>query len=82
MGNNLVKKLKALTLFSNVGIDEWYLKDAGIDVVVANELIEDRANFYKKLYPDVNMICGDITDDEIYSKIIKAAEGFDVTFRI
>lgn len=78
MGNNLVKKLKALTLFSNVGIDEWYLKDAGIDVVVANELIEDRANFYKKLYPDVNMICGDITDDEIYSKIIKAAEGVDL----
>lgn len=33
-------RIKALSLFANVGVAESYLRDVGVDVVVANELIE------------------------------------------
>lgn len=59
--------MKALSLFANVGVAETYLSEIGVDVVVANELEEDRARFYQHLYPKCNMICGDITDKEIYN---------------
>ena len=50
--------MKCLSLFANVGIGETYFKDIGIDVVVANELEIDRAEFYKKMHPDCVMIGG------------------------
>ena len=55
--------LKGLSMFSNVGLAETYLAELGIDIVVANELLEERAKFYKHLYPNTNMIVGDITDE-------------------
>lgn len=72
--------MKALSLFANVGIAETYLKDIGIDVIVANELEEERANFYKHLYRKCKMICGDITDKKIYDEIIKTAKEAKVEF--
>lgn len=54
-------KIKAVSLFSNVGIAETYFNDVGVSVAVANELIDVRAKFYKHLYPDVEMIVGDIS---------------------
>lgn len=41
-------RLNGLSLFSNVGIAEAYLKDVGIDVVLANEIDEKEQNFIKK----------------------------------
>tara|TARA_R110000851_G_scaffold94658_1_gene205581 strand:+ start:1688 stop:2794 length:1107 start_codon:yes stop_codon:yes gene_type:complete len=70
--------MKALTLFSNIGIDEWYLDSAGVEVVAANELLEDRAEFYRKLHPSVDMISGSILDPEVYSKIIASSTGIDL----
>lgn len=70
--------MKTLTLFANVGIDEYYLHEIGIKVVVANELIKERADFYKKIYPSVNMINGDITDSNTYDKIVKASKGVEL----
>lgn len=67
------KRIKALSLFANVGIAETYLSELGIDVVVANELVEERCKFYKHLYPNVNMIKGDITDSSIFEQVIKEA---------
>lgn len=67
------KRIKALSLFANVGIAETYLSELGIDVVVANELVEERCKFYKHLYPNVNMIKGDITDFSIFEQVIKEA---------
>lgn len=66
--------MKALSLFANIGIAETYLSNIGIDVVVANELIEQRAKFYKHLYPSCNMIQGDITDSNIFDNVIKEAK--------
>ena len=72
--------MKALSLFANVGIAETYLKEIGLDVVVANELEIERANFYRHLYPECNMICGDITDPKTYNEIITAAKEANVDF--
>lgn len=67
------KRLKCLSLFSNVGMAETYFEDIGIDVVIANELLEERANFYRHLYPKANMICGDITEDVVRDEIVNLA---------
>ena len=41
-----MSKLNGLSLFANVGIAETYLKEIGVDIKVANELIPKRASFY------------------------------------
>ena len=56
------KSINAISLFANVGIAETYLDSLGVKVKVANEIVEERANFYRHLYPSVNMVTGDITD--------------------
>lgn len=65
--------INALSLFSNVGMAETYFKDHGINVVLANELIEERARFYQHLYPKTDMIVGDITNHETFDKITNSA---------
>ena len=76
------ESVKAVSLFANVGIAETYLADVGIDVVVANELVEERAKFYKHLYPSVNMIVGDITDENVFSQVIREARVAEVEMLI
>ena len=66
--------MKALSLFSNVGIGETYFHEVGIEVVVANELEKDRAEFYQKLYPESKMIHGSIVDSEVYETVIREAK--------
>lgn len=66
--------MKALSLFSNVGIGETYFSEVGIEVVVANELEEDRARFYQDLYPESKMIHGSITDSQVYETVIAEAK--------
>ena len=67
-----VKKgaVKITSLFSNIGVAEAYLNNIGFDVVVANELIARRASLYSKIYPRVKMVCGDITQKDVFSKIV------------
>lgn len=62
--------MNGVSLFANVGIAELYLKECGIDIVVANELVDKRADFYRHIYPECEMIQGDITDDEIFNEVI------------
>lgn len=75
-------RLNGLSLFSNVGIAEAYLKDVGIDVVLANEIDKKRAKFYQEVYSDAHMICGDITDQIIRDEIVKEAIQKNVEFII
>ena len=72
--------MKVLSLFANIGVAEAFLKELGVDVVLANELIPRRAELYSKIYPDTQMICGDITDSRVYEHIISSAqrEGVDI----
>lgn len=77
-----MKRLKGLSLFANVGIAEAYFKEIGVDILLANELLKDRADFYKSVYPHTNMICGDITDDCIRDTIIKESIKLGIDFVI
>jgi DNA (cytosine-5)-methyltransferase 1 len=51
------KKIKAISLFSSAGIGELYFKDANIQVVVANELLDRRCELYKYFHKGTDMIC-------------------------
>ncbi len=78
----MMTKLNGLSLFANVGVAETYLKKVGIDIKVANEIDDKRAKFYSHLYPDTNMIVGDITNEKIQQKIVSASIKNDVDFII
>lgn len=65
--------MRAVSLFSNVGIAETYFNDLGIEVAVANELLPQRADFYRHLYPKTKMVIGDITKESVYAEVIKEA---------
>lgn len=62
--------MNAVSLFANIGVAEALLEDIGINVVVANEMIKRRADLYSKIYPNCNMICGDINDEKIFEQIV------------
>ena len=64
------KRLTGLSLFAGAGIGETYLSQAGIDIIAANELVPRRADLHNQIYPDCSMICGDITNRDIFEKII------------
>lgn len=69
--------MKGLSLFASSGIGETYLSRIGINIKVANELIEKRAELYRKLYPECKMICGDISDRNIFNQIIECSRGIE-----
>lgn len=64
-----MKKIKAASMFSSTGIAETYLADIGLDIVVANELLSKRAKLYNFWYPKSNMICGDISNVNIFNEL-------------
>lgn len=77
-----MKKFNAVSLFANVGVAETYLSEIGINVAVANEVDPIRAKFYSHLYPETNMIVGDITKDEIQTEVINCCKENNVDFLI
>lgn len=74
--------MKGISLFSSAGIGEYYLKGSGIDLVVANELIERRANLHKEIYPECIVVQGDITDKKVFDKIISESSKYKIDFLI
>lgn len=72
--------INGVSLFANVGIAETYLKEVGVNIVVANELLEERANFYRYIYPECMMIQGDITTDNIFNLVKAIAVEKEVEF--
>lgn len=56
--------IKILSLFANIGVAEAYLKEMGIKVLIANELEERRAKLYSDIYPETEMVSGDITNEK------------------
>lgn len=49
-----------VSLFTGGGIGDLAVRAAGIHVLVASELLEDRAQVYKANYPETTMVTGDI----------------------
>ena len=71
-------KIKALSLFANIGVAEAYLEHIGVEVIAANELIKRRADLYQRIYPKTKMYCGDIFSDEVQSALTEVALANDV----
>lgn len=66
--------MKAISLFASAGIGELSLPKDRFDFVLANELLEQRANCYKFFYPQTEMLCGDITVASNKEYIIQKAK--------
>ena len=62
--------IKGLSLFSNVGIAETYLGNQGIEIVLANEIVE-KSTSYSHMYPNTEMIRGDIQEQDVKDILIK-----------
>ena len=75
-------KYQGLSLFASIGIAETYLEQCGITIKVASELLPDRAKFHKHLYPQCEMIQGDINDKEIFDAILSSAKKNNCNFVI
>lgn len=75
-------EINGLSLFANVGIAEARFAELGIKILVANEIVEDRAKFYSEVYPETHMICGDITDDTVRDIIVSESIEKHVNFVI
>lgn len=64
--------MKIVSLFANIGVAEACLNELdNAHVVVANEWLPRRAALYHEIYPNTNMICGDITDEAVYQQILQ-----------
>ena len=59
------------SLFANVGIGTYYLHNQNIHCAVANELLEERAEWHDYIYPNAEMVQGDMTNPEIYNKLVQ-----------
>lgn len=73
-------KLRGLSLFACAGIAEYYLKNTKLDIVLANELLQERCEIYKHFYPDTQLIQGDIITN--IESIIKSSIELKVDFII
>lgn len=76
--------MKAISLFSCGGIGDLALQASGIDVLVANELLNERANVFMANYPNVSMVVGDINEqkDNIINELNKklGKDSLDIVF--
>ncbi|UTH01832.1 DNA (cytosine-5-)-methyltransferase [Macrococcoides canis] len=68
----------SLDLFSGAGGLLTGLKQSGINSKVANEIDESAAVTLKINYPNVNVICGDITDKNVKKYIIESSNNIDM----
>lgn len=60
------------SLFSSAGLAETYFEEVGINIIAANELIQERANLYQSLYPNSKMISGNILDDAVFQALVNS----------
>jgi DNA (cytosine-5)-methyltransferase 1 len=58
--SHMREKLSAISLFSSGGIGDLALRACGVQVLVANELLTDRAEIFSRNFPDCEMLAGDI----------------------
>lgn len=72
--------MNGISLFSSAGIGEYFLKDIGINIVLANEVIKRRAELYSKIHPKSEILVGDINNIEIQKTIINSIKLNDVKF--
>ena len=55
-----------------MGIGEYYLrKRLGLIGAVGNELKPKRVQWAKEIYPECEIVCGDIWDKDVFNKLVK-----------
>lgn len=78
------EQITAISLFASGGIGDLALRGAGADILVANELLEDRAQTLQRNFPETFVMQGDIRklEQEIVKETRKRLEGriLDVLF--
>lgn len=65
----------AISLFSCIGVGEFYLSELGIDVRVASDIDGKRCDVHRFLHPHTDVVCGDVTKPETRESIIEKAGG-------
>lgn len=66
--------IKGISMFSSAGIAETYLNKLNIEIALANEIVPERAVYYKHFYPQVDMVVGDIMDKDTFSTYLQKAK--------
>ena len=60
------------SLFKSCAIGEYNLKDhLGLVCAVGNEIVSQRAKWAQELYPECNVVCGDIWDKKTFKKLVR-----------
>lgn len=72
--------LTGLSLFANIGVAEAYLDSIGCKIALANEIEASRATLYSQIYPDVEMLIGDICDEEVRNLLVEKSIAYGVDF--
>jgi len=73
-------KILGISLFACSGIAEYYLSNTNIEIICANELLKERCDIYKKVYPNTQIIEGDISIKK--NEIIQTCIENNITFCI
>src|SRR5690625_3294812 len=74
--------MKGVSMFSSAGIGELHLKKIGLNIIVANEMIEKRGKLYQHTYPDAEMVIGDISKEDVFEEFIKKSKKHMIDFLI
>jgi DNA (cytosine-5)-methyltransferase 1 len=74
--------MKAITLFSSGGIGDLAIKKHGIEILVANEIIESRVQLHRRNFPETEMIQGDIwvVQEKIIEKTLERLQNTELDF--
>lgn len=64
-----------VNLFANIGVGEAYLEDIGFKTIIANEIDPERCAIYQHIYPDADVVCGDISHDNVQKDILQKIAG-------
>ena len=80
--NNRSTKLVGMSLFANIGVAEAHLDSIGCKVLLANEIEISRSRLYSQIYPDVEMITGDICDQDIRDQLVEKGLDYGIDFII
>ena len=73
--------LVGVSLFANIGVAEAYLDSIDCKIVLANEIEASRAQLYSQIYPNVEMLIGDICDEEVRNRLVQKSAAYGVDLR-
>lgn len=73
-----MEQIKGLSLFTGAGGMDVGFEAAGVDIIVANELVKYAADTYEANHPDCTLLRGDI--NQFYEELKKYCGSIDIVF--